>query len=59
MAPFSVWKTKKPVNEGGEATFNVSLSYEIEATTALHGTEDAKEGFKALVDHRKPEFQWE
>jgi enoyl-CoA hydratase len=57
MAPLSIAKAKKLVNEGAESPLAVALSYEIEATIALFGTEDAKEGLKAFVEKREPKFK--
>ena len=57
MAPLSLAKAKKLVNEGAESPLNVALSYEIEATIALFGTEDAKEGLSAFVEKREPKFR--
>ncbi len=56
MAPLSLAKAKRLVNEGAEAPLNVALSYEIEGTTALFATEDRKEGMKAFVEKREPNF---
>lgn len=57
MAPLALAKAKKLVNEGTEAPLNVSLSYEIEATVALFGTEDRVEGMKAFIEKREPNFK--
>jgi len=57
MAPLAVAKAKKVVNEGADAPLSVALSYEIEATTALFGTEDRYEGMRAFVEKREPRFK--
>jgi len=57
MAPLAVGKAKRLVNEGTEAPLSVSLSYEIEATVALFGTEDRVEGMKAFAEKREPNFK--
>lgn len=57
MAPLAVAKAKQLVNEGAQAPLNVSLSYEIEATVALFGTEDRVEGMKAFIEKREPNFK--
>ncbi len=47
------------MNEGAEAPLNVALSYEIESTISLFGTQDAKEGLSAFVEKREPNFRGE
>ena len=59
MAPLSLAKAKRLVNEGAEAPLNVALSYEIESTISLFGTQDAKEGLSAFVEKREPNFRGE
>ncbi|MDG6934830.1 MAG: crotonase, partial [Nitrososphaerota archaeon] len=57
--PLSLAKAKRLVNEGAEAPLNVALSYEIESTISLFGTQDAKEGLSAFVEKREPNFRGE
>lgn len=55
-APYPVREAKRLVNQGIESPAEIALSYEIATLQNLYGTEDAKEGIRAFVEKRKPEF---
>ena len=53
----SVIMAKECVNAAYEGTLNESLMYERRNFHALFSTEDQKEGMKAFVEKRKPDFK--
>ena len=53
----SVIMAKECVNAAYEGTLNETLMYERRNFHALFATEDQKEGMKAFVEKRKPEFR--
>jgi enoyl-CoA hydratase len=55
-APLSVRQAKKSIEVGLEADLRTGLRYEIEAYNFLVPTEDRREGIRAFVEKRKPEF---
>lgn len=58
-APYAVREAKRLVNQGIESPLEAALSYEIATLQNLYGTEDAREGIRAFVEKRKPEFRGE
>ena len=48
--------TKKVVNDGIEMDIRSALAYEARCFEMLFSTDDQKEGMKAFVEKRKPEF---
>lgn len=58
-APYAVREAKRLVNQGLESPLEAALSYEIATLQNLYGTEDAREGIRAFVEKRKPEFRGE
>lgn len=58
-APYAVREAKRLVNQGVESPLEAALSYEIATLQNLYGTEDAREGIRAFVEKRKPEFRGE
>lgn len=58
-APYAVREAKRLVNQGVESPLEAALSYEIATLQNLYGTADAKEGIRAFVEKRKPEFRGE
>ena len=56
-APVALGMVKLAVNNGIDMDLNRGLHYEAECFGAACGTEDAKEGTKAFIEKRKPEFK--
>jgi enoyl-CoA hydratase/carnithine racemase len=55
--PIALGLVKLAVNNGMDMDLNRALYYEAECFGTACGTEDAKEGTKAFIDKRKPEFK--
>jgi enoyl-CoA hydratase len=55
--PVALGLVKLAVNNGMDMDLNRGLYYEAECFGAACGTEDAKEGTKAFMEKRKPEFK--
>lgn len=55
--PVALGMVKLAVNNGMDMDLNRGLYYEAECFGAACGTEDAKEGTKAFLEKRKPEFK--
>lgn len=55
-APLAVQRIKKLVNHGPEKPFNRALHDETEQFSGLFITRDQKEGMKAFLNKRKPDF---
>jgi enoyl-CoA hydratase len=55
--PVALGMVKLAVNNGMDMDLNRGLYYEAECFGAACGTEDAKEGTKAFMEKRKPEFK--
>ncbi len=56
-APYAVREAKRLVNQGGESHIDVALSFEQATLSNLYQTEDAREGIRAFVEKRKPNFR--
>ena len=56
-APYAVREVKHLVNQGVESHIDVALSLEQATLSNLYQTEDAKEGIRAFVEKRKPNFR--
>jgi enoyl-CoA hydratase len=56
-APVAVKYDKHLVNKGMDKTLAEALIYEEEVAGIVFTTEDAKEGMKAFLEKRKPEFK--
>jgi enoyl-CoA hydratase/carnithine racemase len=56
-APLSVAYAKAAVNNGAEMPLEYALAYERQLTTTLFTTEDRKEGQKAFLEKRSPDFK--
>jgi enoyl-CoA hydratase len=56
-APYAVREAKRLVNQGVESHIDVALSFEQATLSNLYQTEDAKEGIRAFVEKRKPNFR--
>jgi enoyl-CoA hydratase/carnithine racemase len=52
-----VREAKRLVNQGGESHIDVALSFEQATLSNLYQTEDAREGIRAFVEKRKPNFR--
>ncbi len=55
--PLAVWASKQAMNKGINMTLDEGLKLEDLILEGLTATEDAKEGPRAFVDKRKPEFK--
>jgi enoyl-CoA hydratase len=55
--PLALGLVKQAVNNGMYMDLNRGLYYEAECFGTACGTEDAKEGTKAFIEKRKPEFK--
>jgi enoyl-CoA hydratase len=47
---------KNVINRGIDVNFNTATGYETEDFSALFSTEEAREGMKAFLEKRKPEW---
>jgi enoyl-CoA hydratase len=56
-APIAIKYNKYLVNNGLNKTLAEALDYEEEISGVVFVTEDAKEGLKAFIEKRKPEFK--
>ena len=56
-APYAVHEAKRLVNQGVESHIDVALSFEQATLSNLYQTEDAREGIRAFVEKRKPNFR--
>lgn len=54
--PIAVVNAKKAINEGLDMTFEDGLKRETQLFSALFETQDMKEGVKAFLEKRKPNF---
>lgn len=55
-APLAVRGIKRAINDGIEAPLHAALTIEREILNGLFSTEDGKEGIKAFVEKRTPEY---
>jgi enoyl-CoA hydratase len=55
--PIAVSNAKKAINEGMDMTFEDGLKRETELFAALFETQDMREGVRAFLEKRKPEFK--
>ncbi len=55
--PLAVQWAKRLVNQGAEASLPTALAYEQTALAGLFVTEDGREGIRAFVEKRRPEFR--
>ncbi|MHC1610545.1 MAG: enoyl-CoA hydratase/isomerase family protein [Candidatus Methanospirareceae archaeon] len=56
-SPVTLGRLKYAVNRGMEMNLGDALEYEAECFGAALATEDAREGLKAFLEKRKPEFK--
>ncbi len=56
-APIAVRLAKSCIDTAAQVNLESGLNYEAQCAAYLAGTEDQKEGMRAFVEKRKPEFQ--
>jgi len=56
-APLALAAIKRTINEGSEGDINMGLEYELAEFIKLFSTEDQKEGMKAFLEKRQPNFK--
>ncbi|MFQ3568324.1 MAG: enoyl-CoA hydratase-related protein [Aggregatilineales bacterium] len=56
VAPLAVREMKRLIRQGEDAALPTALSFEQEVLFRLYNTEDAKEGVRAFVEKRPPNF---
>jgi enoyl-CoA hydratase len=56
-APLAVQKAKEAVLKASDMTLENALDYENILFTMLFATEDQKEGMRAFLEKRKPQWQ--
>ncbi|PWR21641.1 enoyl-CoA hydratase/isomerase family protein [Zavarzinia compransoris] len=56
-APLALGAAKASVNVGAEAGFDVALEYELQEFVRLFTSHDQKEGMRAFLEKRKPDYQ--
>ena len=56
VGPTAVRVAKTVINRGLDSNFRTASSYEMEAFSILFSTAEAKEGMKAFLEKRKPEW---
>jgi enoyl-CoA hydratase/carnithine racemase len=57
MSAIAVSQIKEVVNKGYDINLDAALTLEREAFVMLFSTEDQKEGMKAFIEKRKPEYK--
>ena len=57
MPPLAIKLTKEVVNAGMDASLETGLLLERKAFEVLFDTEDQKEGMKAFIEKRRPEYK--
>jgi enoyl-CoA hydratase len=55
--PIAVRLAKASLNAGLASDFRTGLNYEVETVTQTFATEDLREGMKAFIEKRKPDFK--
>ncbi len=55
-APLALGAAKASVNVGAEASFDVALEYELQEFIGLFASDDQKEGMRAFLEKRKPNY---
>ncbi len=59
MGPVAVAQAKRAINKGVDLALDAGLAVEKLAFMSLFGTHDQREGMKAFLEKRKPEFKGE
>jgi enoyl-CoA hydratase len=57
QGPVAVAQAKTAINEALQTGMDAGLSFELEAVMKTFKTEDQKEGMKAFLERRKPQFK--
>ena len=57
MPPIALSQIKEVVNKGYDINLDAALTLEREAFAMLFSTEDQKEGMRAFIEKRKPEYK--
>jgi enoyl-CoA hydratase/carnithine racemase len=57
MPPISVMQIKEIVNAGANASLDTALMLERKAFQLQFATRDQKEGMRAFLDKRKPNYE--
>ncbi|MCX6013478.1 MAG: enoyl-CoA hydratase-related protein, partial [Chloroflexi bacterium] len=57
LGPLALRAAKKSIINGSTMPFNKGLEYESEIFSELLNTNDSKEGQKAFIEKRKPDFK--
>lgn len=57
MSPIAVLSAKESINKSYELSLSEGLAFERKNYNNLYSTEDQKEGMKAFIEKRKPEFK--
>ena len=55
-SPFCMWMTKMAVNRGLDADTETLIALETMTCNVVHHSADAKEGVRAFLEKRKPEW---
>ena len=55
-APLALAAAKASVNIGAEASFDVAMEYELQEFVRLFTSDDQKEGMRAFLEKRKPNY---
>jgi len=55
--PLAVRLAKQAIDKGGQADLQTALGFELYAAAILFDTEDRKEGMRAFVEKRAPQFR--
>ena len=58
-SPLALRLAKQAVNRAFEGSLQLGVEYERQAFAIALGTEDAREGMRAFIDKRQPEFKGE
>jgi enoyl-CoA hydratase len=56
-SPLAVRQAARVIDRGSDASLPTALEYERQAILRLRGSEDAKEGVRAFLEDREPEFR--
>jgi enoyl-CoA hydratase/carnithine racemase len=57
QGPIAVSKAKACINQALQTGQDAGMDFELEAGMVTFDTEDQKEGMKAFIERRKPEFK--
>lgn len=57
LPPLAIRQTKEVVLAGADSSLDAGLTLERKAFDILFDTEDQKEGMRAFIEKRKPEFK--